>query len=102
MVTSSGTVRLRLSPTSILRAVLIVGVWALVSAIVLRATHPLVNFLEAAVIAALSRPVVVRMGRRMPEWLAVVLLTVGILVAVLLTAAVVILERRQFPPSDEM
>jgi hypothetical protein len=30
------------------------------------------------------------------------LLAVGILVAVLLTVAVVILERRQFPPSDEV
>ena len=35
-----------------------------------------------------------------PAW--VHLLAVGILVAVLLTAAVVILERRQFPPSDEV
>jgi len=30
------------------------------------------------------------------------LLAVGILVAVLLTVAVAILDRRQFPPSDEM
>jgi len=35
-----------------------------------------------------------------PEW--VQLLAVGILVAVLLTVAVAILERRQFPPSDEI
>jgi ABC-type transport system involved in multi-copper enzyme maturation permease subunit len=35
-----------------------------------------------------------------PAW--VHLLAVGILVAVLLTVAVVILERRQFPPSDEV
>jgi hypothetical protein len=37
---------------------------------------------------------------RQPEW--VQLLAVGILVAVLLTVAVAILDRRQFPPSDEM
>lgn len=35
-----------------------------------------------------------------PEW--VQMLAVGILVAVLLTLAVVILDRRQFPPSDEL
>ena len=35
-----------------------------------------------------------------PAWLH--LLAVGLLVAVLLTAAVLILERRQFPPSDEV
>lgn len=37
---------------------------------------------------------------RQPQW--VQLLAVGILVAVLLTVAVAILDRRQFPPSDEM
>lgn len=37
---------------------------------------------------------------RQPEW--VQLLAVGILVAVLLTVAVAILDRRQFPPSDEI
>jgi hypothetical protein len=35
-----------------------------------------------------------------PAW--VHLLAVGVLVAVLLTVAVAILERRQFPPSDEV
>ena len=74
--------RLRVSPPSIVRAVVIVGVVVGLSAIALRATHPLVNFLEAAVIAALARPVVVRMGRKMPEWVAVMLLTLAVVLAV--------------------
>ena len=52
-----------------------VAVAVALGAVALRAVHPLVSFLEAAVIAALARPAVVRLGRRIPEWLAVLGLT---------------------------
>ena len=58
-----------------MRAVLVLAAAALLGAVALRAVHPLVSFLEAAVIAALARPAVVRLGRRIPQWLAVLALT---------------------------
>ncbi|MFZ4432964.1 MAG: AI-2E family transporter [Microthrixaceae bacterium] len=59
----------------------------LLGTLALRAVHPLVSFLEAAVIAALARPAVVRLGRRIPQWLAVLALTgVALLVLVALGA----------------
>ncbi|MFZ4668358.1 MAG: AI-2E family transporter [Microthrixaceae bacterium] len=58
-----------------MRAVLIIGAFAAVATLAVRAAHPLVAFLEAAVIAALARPVVMRLARRMPAWCAVLAVT---------------------------
>ncbi len=60
----------------------------------LRAVHPLVSFLEAAVIAALARPAVVRLGRRIPEWLAVLVLTGAAILAVAALGAIGFSELR--------
>lgn len=58
-----------------MRAVLIIGAFAAVATLAVRAAHPLVAFLEASVIAALARPVVMRLARRMPAWCAVLAVT---------------------------
>lgn len=58
-----------------MRAVLIIGAFAAVATLAVRAAHPLVAFLEAAVIAALARPVVMRLARRIPAWCAVLAVT---------------------------
>ncbi len=54
----------------------------LVVGIAVRAAHPLMWFLEAAVIAALAWPVVQRLGRYVPAWVAVLLLTGAVAVVV--------------------
>jgi len=56
--------------------------------VALRAVHPLVSFLEAAVVAALARPAVLRLGRRIPEWFAVLVITALAVGAVVGRAAV--------------
>jgi predicted PurR-regulated permease PerM len=72
----------------VVRAVLLVGLSLLLAGLAVRAAHPLVWFMNASVIAALSWPVVQRMRRHMPAWAAVVLLTVAVLGALAGLAAV--------------
>lgn len=71
-----------MSPPSLARAVLVVGVGLAVGGILVRARHPLTWFLEAAVIAGLAAPVVQRLRRRVPAWLAVGGLTLAAVVVV--------------------
>jgi predicted PurR-regulated permease PerM len=73
---------LRLSAGSVVRAVVIVGVFVGVAGVVVRAAHPIVWFVEASVIAALAWPAVQRLSRHMPAWLAVLGLTAAAAVVV--------------------
>lgn len=73
---------------------LIVGVFAAVTAVAVRAAHPLVAFLEAAVIAALSRPAVLRLSRRIPPWCAVLGVTLLTVAAVAALSAIGFSELR--------
>lgn len=73
---------------------LIIGVFATVTAIVVRAAHPLVAFLEASVIAALARPAVMRLARLMPAWCAVLTVTAAALAALVALSAVGFSELR--------
>lgn len=70
---------LRLTPRSVVRAVLIVAVTLLVAGMAVRAAHPLVWFLNASVIAAVSWPAIQHLRRHLPAWAAVLLLTVSVL-----------------------
>jgi len=76
------TPTLRLTPVSVVRAVVIVGVTIVVAGVTVRAAHPLMWFLQAAVVAALSWPVVQRLSRHMPSWVAILGLTLVAAVAV--------------------
>jgi predicted PurR-regulated permease PerM len=82
------TPTLRLSPGSVLRAVVIVGVCVVVAGIVVRAAHPLMWFLQASVVAALSWPAIRLLSRHMPSWVAVLGLTLVAALAVGLLGAV--------------
>ena len=73
---------LRLTPSSIVRTVVIVGVAVVVAGVTVRAVHPLMWFLQASVVAALSWPVIQRLARVMPAWLAVLALTAAVAVVV--------------------
>jgi predicted PurR-regulated permease PerM len=80
---------LHLTARSIVRAVLVAGALVVVFVVATRATETLWWFAQAAAIAALTAPLVHRMSRRMPAFVAVVLLTLAaLLVAALLTAVV--------------
>jgi predicted PurR-regulated permease PerM len=76
------TPTLRLTPVSVVRAVVIVGVTIVVAGVTVRAAHPLMWFLQAAVVAALSWPVVKRLSRHMPSWVAILGLTLAAAIAV--------------------
>jgi AI-2 transport protein TqsA len=80
---------LHVTPRSVVRAVLVVGALLVVFVVAARATETLWWFAQAAAIAALVYPVVQRMSRRMPAFVAVLLLTLlAALVAAGLTAVV--------------
>ena len=69
------TPTLHLTPRSILRAVVVVGVALAVFVVASRATATLWWFVQAAVLAALAYPAVQRMSRPMPAFVAFLLLT---------------------------
>jgi predicted PurR-regulated permease PerM len=80
---------LRITPGSIVRAVLIVAAWLVALVVLRRAQTALVWFVEGAVIASLAWPIVNSLRRWMPRWLALVVVTaVAALVVVLLGAGV--------------
>ena len=82
---ASGRPTLRISGRSIAQAALVIGVFFLVATIAGRATGTLFWFVESAVFAALAWPLVQRLGRHMPKFVAVLVLTalVGGIVALL-------------------
>ncbi len=69
------TTTLRITPRSIVRAIVLVGVFGLVATVVYRATGTLAWFVQAAVFAALGWPLVQRLGRHMPKFVAILLIT---------------------------
>jgi predicted PurR-regulated permease PerM len=71
---------LRISNRSIVRAVVIMGAFFVVATVASRATGTIGWFFEAAVFAALGYPLVQRLGRHMPKFVAILLLT-GIVAA---------------------
>lgn len=66
---------LRLTPRSVVRAVLLVAVMLAVFVVATRATETLWWFVQAMVIAAIAYPVVQRLARHMPAFVAVLALT---------------------------
>jgi len=71
-------VRVRFTPGSIIRAVLIVMAFVVVAQVVGAAADPLVWFAEGVAGAAIFYPVVVLLSRRMPHWVAVALVSLGV------------------------
>ncbi len=74
------TTTLRITPRSIVRAIVLVGAFSIVVAVASRATGTLAWFVQAAVFAALGWPLVQRLGRHMPKFAAVLLITAGVAV----------------------
>jgi predicted PurR-regulated permease PerM len=66
---------LRISNRSIVWAVVLLGAFVLVATVVRRAVGTIGWFFEAAVFAALAYPLVQRLGRHMPKFVAILLLT---------------------------
>jgi predicted PurR-regulated permease PerM len=80
---------LHVTPRSVVRAVIVVGVLVVLFVVASRATETLWWFAQAAAIAAFAYPVVQRMSRRMPAFVAILLLTLlAAVVAAGLTAVV--------------
>jgi len=76
---------LRITPGSIVRAMLIVAAWLVALVVLRRAQTALVWFVEGAVIASLTWPIVHALGRWVPRWLILIALTaVGVAVIGLL------------------
>jgi predicted PurR-regulated permease PerM len=71
----TATPTLHLTPRSIVRAVVIAGALLAAFAIAARATETLWWFAQAVVLAALAYPMVQRLSRHMPAFVAVLLLT---------------------------
>jgi len=70
------------TPGSIVRAVLLVAGWMLALTVLARARGPIVLFVFGFVAAAVFYPLVVRLRRRMPTWVAVVVVSVLVAVVV--------------------
>ena len=66
---------LSVTPSSLFRAIVVIGVVTLVAVIGARAAEPVMWFVEAAVVAGLAGPLVHRLARHMPTWVAVLALT---------------------------
>lgn len=67
--------RLSVTPGSIVRAVLLVAGWLVVLTVLARARGPIVLFVLGFVVAAVVYPLVVRLRRRVPVWVAVVVVS---------------------------
>lgn len=74
--------RLRLTPWSVVRGVALVAVALLAVRLAFDALRPLGWLAVAVMLAALLHPVVTALSRRVPRWLAIVLVLVGLLGAV--------------------
>jgi predicted PurR-regulated permease PerM len=85
---------LHVTPRSIVRAVLVAGVLFVLFVVASRATETLWWFAQAAAIAALVYPLVQRMSRRMPAFVAVLALTLLAALVAAGLAAVVLGELR--------
>ncbi|MFZ4517475.1 MAG: AI-2E family transporter [Microthrixaceae bacterium] len=83
-----------MSPASLARAVLVVGAGLAIAAILVLARHPLMWFLEAAVLAALAAPAVERLRRHVPAWVAVLGITAATVAVVAALAAAGFTELR--------
>jgi predicted PurR-regulated permease PerM len=83
---------LRLTTPSLVRAIAVVAITAIVVGVAVRAAGPVMWFVEASVVAALAAPVLARMRRHMPAAVAVLALTAGALVVVGVLAAVAFSE----------
>jgi len=73
---------LRFTTPSLFRAILVVGTVALIAMLAARAAHPVMWFLEASVVAALTWPLLQRMSRHMPSAVAVLVLTAAAIAVV--------------------
>ncbi len=73
---------LRITPSSLFRAIAVVAIVALGAAILARAAGPVMWFVEAAVVAALAWPLVQKLGRHIPSWVAVIVLTAATIAVV--------------------
>lgn len=69
---------LRISNRSIVRGMVVAGLFLVVATVAGRATGTLSWFVEAAVFAALGWPLVQRLGRHMPKFVAVLVLTAAV------------------------
>ncbi len=78
---------LSVTPSSLFRAIVVIGVVAVVAVIGARAAEPVMWFVEAAVVAGLAGPLVHRLARHMPTWVAVLALTGAALAVVAALAA---------------
>ncbi|CAN5477493.1 hypothetical protein BH10ACT3_BH10ACT3_13130 [soil metagenome] len=83
---------LRISNRSIVRAVVIAGAYLVAATVIGRATGTLSWFIEAAAFAALGYPLVQRLGRHMPKFVAILLLTAVVAGVVSLLAATALKE----------
>lgn len=92
--TSAGpsTPTLRLTTSSLVRAIAVVAVVGIVVGVAARAAGPVMWFVESAVVAALAAPVLTRMRRHMPAAVAVLALTAAALVVVGVLGAVAFSE----------
>ncbi len=85
---------LRITPTSLIRATLILAGSLVVALVATRATTTLWWFAQATVFAALAFPLVERLGRHMPKFVAVLVLTGVLAAAVGVLGAVAFTELR--------
>ncbi len=85
---------LRITPTSLIRATLIVAGSLLVAMVASKATTTLWWFAQATVFAALAYPLVERLGRHMPKFVAVLVITGGVALAAAGLSAVAFTELR--------
>jgi predicted PurR-regulated permease PerM len=67
--------RLSITSGSLARAVVLVAGWLVVMTVLMRARGPLVLFVFGFVTAAIAYPAVGWLGRRMPRWIAIVLVS---------------------------
>src|SRR5512144_1645956 len=76
---SERTERLRITPSSAVRAVAMLGATLVVLRVLAASTRVLGWMLAAAAIAALLHPIVERLTRRMPHGLAVIVVVLAVL-----------------------
>jgi predicted PurR-regulated permease PerM len=83
--------RLRsITPGALIRILLVVGAVALVGWVFMHSLAPLMPFLIGLALAYITAPLVEGLDRVLPRWLAVLLVMIGEVLVVLLTAAILI------------
>lgn len=85
---------MRITPSSLVRATLVVAASLVVALVASRATTTLWWFAQSAVFAALAYPLVQRLGRHMPKFVAVLAITGGLALGVAGLGAVAFTELR--------